>query len=377
MNATEMSVNRTATFGVVGGYGATGRAVVSELAKSCGEPILIGGRNLDKGKALAAELGSRISVAHLDVLDDRSLHEFCGQCSTVVNCAGPVIVLQDRVARAAVRQGCHYIDAAGMSLVKERLLPHSRELAELQLSFVISAGWMPGISELLPAYADAVASGKMRAIESLTVYFGDCGEWSDNALRDGVWYIHERGLRRPSYFHKGEWTRARTLAAMRTVNLGKTLGAGRFCMFATPEIEEFGRRCKGYDVFTYTCLAGVRTALVTTLMALIPLPEKFGVRLLRNVFRGNRLPLGGFVAVQVLGQAPEPKPALTVQIVFQPQRDYWINGLVLATAARLASARQGVKAGVHFLADAVDPVAFMVELRNAGLETSESFEPGE
>jgi hypothetical protein len=44
-------------------------------------------------------------------------------CSLIVNCAGPVSLLQDRVAQAALRARCHYVDLAGMSFVKERLCP--------------------------------------------------------------------------------------------------------------------------------------------------------------------------------------------------------------------------------------------------------------
>jgi len=57
-------MSRTVAFGIVGGYGATGRAVVSELWKSCEGKILIGGRDLAKGSALAEELGNRVSAAH-------------------------------------------------------------------------------------------------------------------------------------------------------------------------------------------------------------------------------------------------------------------------------------------------------------------------
>jgi short subunit dehydrogenase-like uncharacterized protein len=115
---------------------------VSELCKSCDGELLIGGRDLAKGKALAAQIDNRPSAAHLDVLDAQSLDDFCSQCSIIVNCAGPVMVLQDRVAQAAFRRRCHYIDAAGMSFVKGRMLPHSREIEDLGLSFIVSAGWM-------------------------------------------------------------------------------------------------------------------------------------------------------------------------------------------------------------------------------------------
>jgi saccharopine dehydrogenase (NAD+, L-lysine forming) len=365
------------TFGIVGGYGATGRMVAFELWKSCDGEILIGGRDLDKGKALAAELDGRASAAQVDILDAHSLDEFCSRCSIIVNCAGPVMQLQDCVAQAAFRRRCHYIDAAGMSLVKERMLSHSREIEDLGLSFVVSAGWMPGISEILPVYADAMARTKMDSIESLSVFFGDSGEWSINALRDGVRFIRQTGLRGPGYFRKGEWTRAKMSESSRRVDLGDPVGAGRFAMFALPELSEVGRRLKDYDVFTYTYLSGFRTVIASTLMAVVPLPEGLGVRLLRGVFRRNRLPVDGFVTAQIRGSSQGRRLALTVQIVFRERRDYWIHGLALATVARMVSERRGVRTGVHFLAEAVDPVAFMAELRKAGVEQTEKFAPCE
>jgi hypothetical protein len=303
------------------------------------------------------------------------LDDFCGRCSIIINCAGPVIRLQDRVAQAAFRMRCHYIDAAGMSLVKERMLSHNSEIEDLGLSFVVSAGWMPGLSELVPVYADAQARAKMDTIESLTVYFGDSGEWSANALRDGVWFIHQTGLRGAGYFRKGEWIRAKSSEAFRRVDLGDPIGTRRFALFSTPELREVGGRLRDYDVSAYTYLSGFRTIVASTLMALAPLPEALGVRLLRNVFRRNRLPVDGFVVAQILGRSQGRKLALSVQLVYKDRRDYWIHGLVLATVARTISQGNGVRAGVHFLADAVDPIAFMGELRKAGVEQTENVTP--
>jgi saccharopine dehydrogenase-like NADP-dependent oxidoreductase len=331
-------MSRPVTFGIVGGYGATGRIVASELRRSGDGEILIGGRDLAKAQALAAELDSRTSAAQLDILDAHSLDDFCRRCSIIVNCAGPVIMLQDRVAQAALRQRSHYIDAAGMSFVKERMLPHIREIENLGLSFVVSAGWMPDISELLPAYAHAQARATMDSIESLTVYFADCGEWSTNALRDGAWFIHKAGLRNAGYFRKGEWTRVKTSQAFRRVDLGHPIGAGRFVTYSTPELRELGRQLNDCDVSTYTHLSGFRTVLATTLMALIPVPEGLGVRLVRNVFRRNRLSgadkVEGFVAAHIVGRSQGRRLAFTAQIVYRDRRDYWIHGVAMATVAR-------------------------------------------
>jgi hypothetical protein len=264
-----------------------------------------------------------------------------------------------------------------MSVVKEAMLPHRQEIKDRGLSFVVSAGWNPGLSELLPVYADAQARANMDTIESLTVYQADSGEWSPNALRDAVWYVRKSGLQSPGYFHKGEWTRVKMSQASRRVDLGDPVGPGRFALYSTPELSEVGRRLNNYDVFTYAYVSGFRTIMAITLMALVPLPQGLSVRWFRNVFRRNRLPVDGFVSAQILGRSQGNRLALTVQVVYRERRDYWIHGVVLATAARMVSESQGVQAGVHFLADAVDPITFMSELRKAGVELTEIFRPCE
>jgi hypothetical protein len=307
-------------------------------------------------------------------LDEKSLDEFCSRCSTIVNCAGPVIVLQDRVAQSARRRHCHYVDLAGLSIVKERLLPHSPEIADLGLSFVISAGWNPGITELLPAYAYARAKSKMDAIESVSVYFSDCGEWSTNALRDAAWFLRRAGLSMQRFFRKGNSVRARMSEASRKVDLGDPLGAGRYSMFAAPELNELGRRLTDCDLLAYAYVSGLRNAVAGAMIALLPLSEKLGVRLLHNMFRRNRLPVGGFVVVHVLGHSRGRAAALRARIDFEVGYDYWMNGVVLATIARMVAARKSIRAGVHFLADAVDPMALMAELQEAGVRQTETFE---
>jgi hypothetical protein len=87
------------------------------------------------------------------------------------------------------------------------------------------------------------------------------------------------------------------------------------------------------------------------------------------------LPVGGFVVARVLGHAQGRRLALTAEITYDKHRDYWINGLVVATVARLISEGKGVRPGVHFLTDAVDPIAFMAELRKGGVEQCERVQP--
>jgi hypothetical protein len=154
------------------------------------------------------------------------------------------------------------VDVAGLTFVKEGMLPHAQEAADLGLSFVVSAGWMPGISELVPAYADVQARTTMDRVESLIVYFSDSGDWSDNALRDAAWYIRQvQGrFRGPSYFRRGERTRAKMSVAIRKVDLGDPIGHRRFSLVAVSELDEIARQLADCDVLIYSYLSGLRTA---------------------------------------------------------------------------------------------------------------------
>jgi hypothetical protein len=65
---------------------------------------------------------------------------------------------------------------------------------------------------------------------------------------------------------------------------------------------------------------------------------------------------------------------LSAEISYDKQRDYWINGLIVATVARMISECRGVPSGLHFLADAVDALAFMAELQRASDGLTEPLE---
>lgn len=370
-------MSQNLTFGIVGGYGATGRMVASELHKSTQGEILIAGRDPVQAKALATQFDSRVTAAQVDVLDPRSLDEFCRRCSIVINCAGPVMQLQDRVAQAARRKRCHYVDPAGLGFVEEGMLPHSQEIADLGLSCVVSAGWLPGLSEIVPLYANVLARARMESVESLTVYFGDAGEWSNNAFRDAVRYIRKSGIHNPLYFRKGERVTVRKASPFSKIDLGDRLGLQRFSMYPLPEQNEIGQRLKDCDFTAYTYLPSFRTVIAGALIAMFPLPEKWGVRLLRNAFRRNRLPVGGFVVAEMRGQTKRRPATLKAEVVFEKGNDYWINGVVLATVARMIAEGKSIQVGVNFLGDAVDPVALLTELRKVGVELTEKFESWE
>jgi len=165
--------------------------------------------------------------------------------------------------------------------------------------------------------------------------------------------------------------------ASRKADLGDRIGLRRFSIVSMPELNELGRRLTDCDFLTYSYLSGFRTAAAAILIALLPLSEESGVRLLRGVFRRNHLPVAGFAVAHVVGRSEGRSAVLRARVTFDAGQDYWMNAVSLATVARMISAGNGVQSGVHFLFDAVGPMALMAELRKAGVRQTETFEISE
>jgi hypothetical protein len=277
------------------------------------------------------------------------------------------------VAQAALRTRSHYVDVAGLTLVRESMMPHDHELSLLGLACVVSAGWLPGMTELLPAYSLAMSKTRMDAIDSVTIHSGDSGEWSNSAMRDIVWYLRKFGRRRPRYIRKGEWVRAKLPEVLIERDVGSPVGRCLFSMSCLPEMAELIGRFKGCDGRAYMYLPSRRTAVVGSLIALLPLPTNFAIRQMRRALLAESLPVGGFSVVEIRGRSEAREASHRYQVTFERGREYWMNAVVAATVARLISEDGGVKTGVHFLTEAVTPVTFMEELRKVGVSQMESF----
>ncbi|SDL60765.1 saccharopine dehydrogenase NADP-binding domain-containing protein [Nonomuraea jiangxiensis] len=158
------------TTGVIGCYGAVGRALVRRLPG----PLRLGGRDLDRVRQTARPGDEAVAV---DLCQADRLARFCAGCDIVVNCAGPSARVQDTVAQAALRAGAHYVDVAGDQLDHARLsaLAGGR-------SAVLAAGMMPGLSALLPR---ALAQGAGRPVR-LVAHAGGLDRFTRAAALDYV-----------------------------------------------------------------------------------------------------------------------------------------------------------------------------------------------
>lgn len=154
---------------VLGASGVVGRAVVAMLRDSGITGLRVGARD---PRPLAG--ADRMAV---DAEDPVALARFCAGAGVVVNCAGPSYLLLDRVGRAALAAGAHYVDVSGDGPAHHLLAP--RDLGGRVA--VLSAGILPGLANLVPhAIADELAGA------ALTVYAGGIERFSPAAAGDLV-----------------------------------------------------------------------------------------------------------------------------------------------------------------------------------------------
>lgn len=103
---------------VLGGYGTFGARISRELAKDWNLCVVIGGRSMARGEALARELRAAVPETEVEALacdiDDadfaRRLHAL--GIAAVVNTCGPFQRRDYRIAEVCIRAGAHYIDLA-------------------------------------------------------------------------------------------------------------------------------------------------------------------------------------------------------------------------------------------------------------------------
>lgn len=195
-------------------------------------------------------------------------------------------------------------------------------------------------------------------------------------MHDIVWYLRKFGRRRPKYIRDGEWVRAKLTEVLIERDIGSPIGRCLFSMACLPEMTELLGGLKGCDGRAYTYLPSRRTAIVGSLIALLPFPRDFAIRRMRPALLAESLPVGGFGVVEIQGRSNAQEVSHRYQVTFERGQEYWMNAVVAATVARMISEGRGVNEGVNFLVDAVDPVTFMEELRKVGVSQTESFSEG-
>lgn len=352
---------------VVGASGETGRVVARALARRPGTQLLLGARSAERLHAALGPLDAA-EVRHVDVFDDASLARVCEDADVVVNCAGPSAAIGDRVARAAVARGCHYVDPGGDEDVVAQLVEDWDEPRRAGVAAIFYAGWIPGLSGALARWVDELARERMTSVEAVELFCGDRNVWSETGFADALsLFARYPG---PLLYEHGEPVTG-SLAdrgAWRRVALPEPLGPRLAFVCFMSELREHARssdaRVASYVV---PLMSPLTAAAMGTGSALVERMPGVAARLVRGATArdARRRPPVGVLAASARGER-EGRPARLTATVLET-RHYWVTGVVCATAVELLLAGELAAPGCRYLCDAAEPGRLIGELRERGL----------
>ena len=131
---------------VLGGYGNFGKRIVRGLVRH-GLNVIIAGRDIDKARALCAELPARRARAvRVDIDHDFDATLRGLRPSVVVHTCGPFQDTDYTVARACIRAGSHYIDLADARDFVREFHILEKEARAASVTLISGASTVPGLS---------------------------------------------------------------------------------------------------------------------------------------------------------------------------------------------------------------------------------------
>ncbi|MFI5834187.1 saccharopine dehydrogenase NADP-binding domain-containing protein [Micromonospora sp. NPDC051300] len=351
------------TIALVGAGGGVGRHALAHLLAWTVDTVRAGGRDparLPTGDA-------RVEAYPVDLTDADGLDAFCAGCHTVVNCAGPAVTVGDTVARAAARAGAAYVDAAGDDALHRAVaaLPGATDRVT-----VISAGMMPGLSGLLPAYLATHLPDARR----MSGWVGGRDGFTPGAARDFL-AVGDGGYGEPSAAWRDGTRRARALAARAGAVVPFFDEPVLLQPYLSTETERLAARLGLADVDWWSAFTGGRVpaALADGARRATGDPAELA-EAADALCRAAELDAFGRPRYQVL-LVELSGPTGGRVLVCRGVRANALTGAAVALGA-VAAAAGDLPPGVHHLAEVVDPVWAVDRLRTSPAVTALRVEDG-
>lgn len=135
------------------GCGEIGKEAIRDLYMSGKfKEIAVGTRNMDKAKAVLAQLSGRktkVSLFSVEVGRATNLQKSMRGFDVVVNCTGPNYKYEVPVAQAALQAGLHLVDINDDYETTFLMLELNEQVKKAGLTFVLGLGASPGINNVL------------------------------------------------------------------------------------------------------------------------------------------------------------------------------------------------------------------------------------
>jgi saccharopine dehydrogenase-like NADP-dependent oxidoreductase len=246
---------------VLGGYGNFGRRVVTALAADRSYRVIVAGRDLQKARALADDVGSPAEAASLDARATNLAAELRRLgADVVVHTAGPFQGQEYSVAQACIEARAHYVDLAdarayvcGIGGLDQTALS----------SDVLVASGASSVPALTSAVVDMLRTG-FSAIESIDHGITSGAKPPGLATMEGVLGYAGKPLKQ---WHDGTWRTAYGWQDLTRREYPRPLGARWIANCDVPDLDLFPQRYAPVRTVAFRAGVGMTVGMLSTWVA--------------------------------------------------------------------------------------------------------------
>ena len=146
---------------VIGGYGAVGRTVWTELADHVPGRVFAAGRNVKKAETFSQETGGPVWPLKLDIANPSAAKAL--ECARmVVACAEPG---DASFAREVLERGIHYVDISASYAYLQQVERLDALARRRGATAVLSVGLSPGLTNLLARHCIDALGDELRKLD--------------------------------------------------------------------------------------------------------------------------------------------------------------------------------------------------------------------
>ena len=374
------------TFLILGGYGNAGGTVADLLLKESGSNLIIAGRNLTKAENFAGVLnknysGNRVRALQVDAQNSDQLKNAFRSINMVI-VASSTAIFTDTVAMAAIDSKIDYLDIQ-FSHVKIRILKSLEDkISKTGLCFITDGGYHPGLPAAVVRYSAARMDTLSEAVVGAIMNINwKAYQFSDETIKE---FTDELKVGVPLIFKNEVWRNAKWGGMLDTIKMdfGEPYGKPElFPMFLEemrdlpvnfPNLKKVGFYIGGMDWFSNW----ISFPLASMWFQIFPQSQsrRIGKMIFRGMKKFSRPPYYTRLKLESKGTL-KGRPA-EYSITLSHPDAYMFTAIPVVACLKQYIQGDLKKPGLFTQAESVNPIRFLDDMKEMGIEVEENYSPG-
>lgn len=359
---------------VLGGAGDMGSGIVRFLAEDEQvDKVVIG--DISKARAQRVieglgDYGSKVEYLEVDASKKQSLVRVMKKYDVTVNAIGPFYYWAERIAEAAIEAGVHLVDICDDYEGARRVLALSEEASRRKVTIITGLGWTPGITNVIARY------GSQQLEDTVAIDISWVGSAADSKGFAVIIHVFYAVTGKVPMYLNGRETLVDAGGGTISVEFPPPIGKVKVFYTGHPEPITIPKYISVRDRVTlrgalvpeyqnFLAKAFAKLGLTKTHKRRVRLAKL--IYRIESIFRAGGKPVSA-ARVDILGEHGGSTLNLSYAVI---DRMYKLTGLPAAIGATWLSRDRINEYGVFPPEGIIEPVDFIRELENRGVNVLE------